>query len=163
MFLHTIGRTAALCIVVGGCGSSSGSLTETHREAIRDSVATAMSQFQQASEEALWDSVAGFYSEKPEFRFFESGILQYESAQAVRQAFGGLPSDTRISTVYEATQIEPLAPGVALVSTSFETTFSNAIGTGFSYGGVLTLIWINESGAWRILNGHTSVPVPRGG
>jgi hypothetical protein len=121
-----------------------------------------MSQFQRASEETLWDSVAGFYSEKPEFRFFESGILQYESAQAVRQALGGLPSDTQISTAYEATQIQPLAPGVALVSASFETTFSNAIGTGFSYGGVLTLVWINESGAWRILNGHTSVPVTRG-
>jgi ketosteroid isomerase-like protein len=150
-------------LVNTGCQYSSHRLTDAHAEAIRDSVAAALSQFRQYSAAAEWDSLGAFYSDAPTFRFFESGQLQYGSAAEVRSALANLPADMRITTNYRDTEIQALAPGLALASTMFETTFSDGGGARFDFGGALTVLWVHEPGGWRILNGHSSAPVPRGG
>jgi hypothetical protein len=149
-------------LVSTGCQYSSHRLTDSHAEAIQDSVVAALSRLRQYSAAAEWDSVGTFYSGAPAFRFFESGQLQYGSAADVRSALANLPAGMSIATQYRDTEIQALAPGLALVGTMFETTFSDSTGVQFGFGGALTMLWVHEPGGWRILNGHSSAPVPRG-
>lgn len=146
-----------------GCGADAAPLTESHAAAIRDSVAAAMQEFRDLGTAADWEAVGDFYSESPNFRFYENGVLQYRSAADVRAALGAFPPGTRIETEYRDTDIEPLAPGLAHVRARFESTFTGADGSAFGFGGAVTMIWAHETGGWRILSGHSSAPVPRGG
>lgn len=70
-------------------------------------------------------------------------------------------------------EIVPLAPGVASVSTLFETRLAmlmsvpkvsptSPTGGGFGFGGAITMTLVHEAGGWRFLGGHTSTPKPRG-
>ena len=155
-----------LCLTVWvglGCGADAGPLTEAHAAAIRDSVAAAMQEFRDLGTAADWEAVGDFYSESPNFRFYENGALQYRSAADVRAALGAFPPGTRIETAYRDTDVVALAPGLAHVRARFESTFTGADGSAFGFGGAVTLIWAHEAGGWRILSGHSSAPVPRGG
>jgi ketosteroid isomerase-like protein len=146
-----------------GCQPSAPDLTAAHADAIQDSLANVLEQFRQHSAAAEWNAVGAFYSDSPDFRFFESGELRYGSAEAVRSALAGLPPGTSIITDYRDREILALAPGLATVSTLFESTFTDGGGSQFTWGGALTLIWVHELEGWRMLRGHSSAPVPRGG
>ncbi|MYA33506.1 MAG: nuclear transport factor 2 family protein [Gemmatimonadales bacterium] len=155
-----------LCLTAAaglGCGAGAAPLTEVHAAAIRDSVSAAMQEFRDLGTAADWEAVGDFYSESPNFRFYENGTLQYRSAADVRAALGAFPPGTRIRTEYRDTDVVALAPGLAHVRARFESTFTSADGSAFGFGGAVTLIWTHEPGGWRILTGHSSAPVPRGG
>lgn len=155
-----------LCLAVWvglGCGADAAPLTEAHAAAIRDSVSAAMQEFRDAGTAADWEAAGDFYSESPNFRFYENGALQYRSAADVRAALEAFPSGTRIETEYRDTDVVALAPGLAHVRARFESTFTGVDGSAFGFGGAVTLIWAHEAGGWRILSGHSSAPVPRGG
>lgn len=155
-----------LCLTVWGglgCGADAAPLTETRAAAIRDSVAAAMEAFRDLGTAADWEAVGDFYSESPDFRFYENGELRYRSAADVRAALGALPPGTQIQTEYRDTDVAALAPGLAHVRARFESTFSNPDGSAFGFGGAVTMIWVREPEGWRILSGHSSAPVPRGG
>ena len=139
------------------------SLSEARATAIRDSVTIAFDAFRELASGPDPTAVAGLYSDSPAFRFYESGELRYESAADVRAAIEGLGPGTRITTEYSDTDVEALAPGLALVRSLFETTLRGEGGFEFSYSGALTMLWAHEPGGWRILSGHSSSPVPRGG
>lgn len=154
----------ALCANLG-CGPDAdpASLSEAHAAAIRDSVARAFDAFRELGSGADPTAAAHFYSASPAFRFYESGTLRYESAADVRAALEGLGPGMRITTEYSDTDIEALAPGLALVRSLFESTLREGGGFEFTYGGAVTMLWASEPGGWRILSGHSSAPVPRGG
>ena len=155
---------AGLAIWLGfGCQSTRPSLTEAHAEAIRDSVAATLEEFRAIGIDSAWEDAGNFYSDSPSFRFYENGELRYESADDVRAALADLGPGMRVTTEYSDTDIEPLAPGLAQVRSRFESTLSGEGGFEFSYGGAVTMLWIHEKGGWRILSGHSSAPVPRGG
>lgn len=153
---------AVLLSCCAGCAAPPAEFAETHAVAIRDSVATFLRDFRQLSAAAQWDSLANLYSDAPTFRFFESGQVRYRSANAIREALKGVPAGTRIETTYRDTDIVALAPGLASVGTLFETSFIDATGGGFQFAGALTLVLRHEPAGWRIVAGHSSVPVPRG-
>ena len=138
-------------------------LSEAHAAAIRDSVSNALDAFRELGSGPDPAAAAGFYSESPAFRFYESGALRYESAAEVRTSLEGLGPGMRVATEYSDTDIEPLAPGVALVRSLFESTIEGEGGFAFTYGGAMTTVWVHEADGWRILSGHTSAPVPRAG
>ena len=138
-------------------------LSEAHAGAIRDSVSSALDAFRELGSGADPAAAAGFYSGSPAFRFYESGALRYESAADVRTALEGLGPGLRVTTEYSDTDIEPLAPGVALVRSLFESTVAGEGGFAFTYGGAMTTVWVHEADGWRIVSGHTSAPVPRAG
>lgn len=146
-----------------GCQSTPARLTEAHAAAIRDSVSAAMEEFRDLGAAADWEAAGNFYSDSPSFRFYENGELRYESADDVRAALADLGPAMRVTTEYSETDIEPLAPGLAQVRSGFESTLSGEGGFEFSYGGAVTMLWVHETGGWRILSGHSSAPVPRGG
>jgi len=154
----------ALC-ATSGCrpdGEPAG-LSAAHAAAIRDSVSSALDAFRELGSGPDPAAVAAFYSESSAFRFYESGALRYESAADVRAALESLGPGMRVTTEYSDTDIEPLAPGVTLVRSLFESTLEGEGGFAFTYGGAMTTVWIHEADGWRILSGHTSAPVPRAG
>ena len=159
---------AAACLALcatSGCrpdGEPAG-LSEVHAAAIGDSVSSALDAFRELGSSPDPTAVAGFYSESSAFRFYESGALRYESAADVRAALESLGPGMRVTTVYSDTDIEPLAPGVALVRSLFESTVEGEGGFAFTYGGAMTTVWVHEADGWRIVSGHTSAPVPRAG
>ncbi|HEX9892322.1 MAG TPA: nuclear transport factor 2 family protein [Gemmatimonadales bacterium] len=145
------------------CAPAPTALSEAHAAAIRDSVTQAQTRFRELSARAHWDSLGAFYSTAPGFRFAESGAVQYRSATEVRRALSRMPAGTRIETSYRDSEIDAVAPGVAVLTTLFETSFVDTTGARFSFGGAVTLLWVHESAGWRIRAGHSSAPVPRPG
>jgi hypothetical protein len=144
------------------CTRPATTLTEVHATAMRDSVTTAMATLKRYSAAAQWDSLAGLYSKSAGFRFAETGKVQYRSAGDVRTSLNGVPGGTRIETTYHELEVDPLAPGVASVTTLFDTKFVDSTNATFSFGGVITMVWVHEPAGWRIRQGHSSTPVPRG-
>lgn len=152
-----------LLLTLGACARSPLTLPEDHATAIRDSVATALEQFERYSSTAEWDSLVTMYSDSPTFRFLESGRIRYTSRAEVREGFAALPPAGAIATIYSDLEIDPIAPGMAVSTAQFETTFSTEAGPVFRFGGALTQVWVHEADGWRIRSGHSSSPVGRGG
>lgn len=163
--MKNLGKAGAcLALWAGfGCRADAAPLPEAHAASIRDSVATAMDTFREIGSGPDPTAVVDFYSESPTFRFYENGELRYRSAADVRTALESLPPGMRITTEYSDTDIEALAPGLALVRSLFASTIEGEGGFEFGYGGAVTMLWVHEPGGWRILTGHSSAPVPRGG
>ena len=70
-----------------------------------------------------WDSVGALYSDRADFRFLESGEVRYPSAAAIREALRLVPVGQRIETEHDDVVIQPVAPGVAIISARFTTRF----------------------------------------
>ncbi len=158
-----IGTALALTALAAGCQPAPPPFTQAWATAIEDSVAAELDRFRQTSASGDREALGRFYSDAPEFRFYESGQLRYPTADAVRAALAGLPPGAVIDTRYQDTRILALSPGLAQVSTLFESTFSDGADMQFSFGGALTLVWVHEADGWKILTGHSSAPVSRGG
>lgn len=144
-----------------GCAPSSVPLSEAHATAIADSAQTFLSEFTRLSAAARWDSVGALYSDRADFRFLESGAIQYSSAAAVRAALNGVAPGQHIVTRYDDVTVQALAPGLATVSARFSTEFRDSTAVLFGFGGAISLVLAHEPGGWRIVSGHSSAPVPR--
>ena len=144
-----------------GCATPSASLSAEHAAAIGDSAQVFLSEFSRLSAAARWDSLGGLYSDRADFRFLESGAIQYSSAAAVRAALTGVAAGQRIDTRYTEVVVQALAPGFAVVNARFSTEFRDSSTVLFGFGGAISLVLAHESGGWRIASGHSSAPVPR--
>jgi hypothetical protein len=133
----------ALC--AAACRAPGPTLEPSHATALRDSVATALTAFQRYSAASQWDSLGALYSSDTAFRFLESGTIQYRTAAEVRNALEAIPSGTHLETTYEDLVIVPLAPGLAHVTSRFQTAFVGSTGTQFTFVGVLSMIWLHEA------------------
>lgn len=159
-------RTAPIILVLGvsalvSCRPGTVELSPAHADAMRDSVREAAARFQRFSASAQWDSLGALYSDEPGFRFLESGAVQYPSARAVREALARLPPGVSITTTYGDLFVDPVRPGVAVLSGLFHSTFGDSAGPQFSFSGAVSVLWVHEPGGWRIRGGHSSVPVAR--
>lgn len=144
--------------LVFGCTSPPEALTAEHSAAIRDSAQVFLSEFSRLSAAARWDSLGALYSDRADFRFLESGSVQYSSAAAVRSALAGVAAGQRIETRYDEVTVQALAPGLAVVNARFATEFRDATAVLFGFSGAISLVLAHESGGWRIVSGHSSAP-----
>jgi len=144
------------------CAAPPPAFTDVHAAAVRDSATVFLAEFRRLSTAAQWDSLGAVYSDRPDFRFLESGELRYTSADAVREALRLIPAGQRIETEYEDVLIQPVAPGVAIISARFTTRFVDRTTTLFSFGGAVSIVLHHEAAGWRIIGGHSSAPVARG-
>jgi ketosteroid isomerase-like protein len=144
------------------CAQREPVLTDAHVAAMRDSVSAFLEDFRRFSAASQWDSLGALYSDRSDFRFLESGEVRYESAGAIRAAFRQVPPGVRIETTNRNVTVQPIAPGLAVVSSLFDTEFKDSARTQFGYGGALTMVVQHEPAGWRIVSGHSSAPVPRG-
>jgi len=109
-----------------------------------------------------WDSLVTLYADDARFRWIENGQVRYRSRAAIRSGLSSLPPGMRLETTYRDTEITAISPDIASLATRFETRMTDsASARGFTFGGAITMTLIKQSGAWRILEGHTSAPVER--
>jgi hypothetical protein len=158
-------RRVIVIIAVAGlgisCATPSSSMTAEHAAAIQDSARVFLSELSRLSAAAQWDSLGGLYSDRADFRFLESGAVQYANAAAVRTALAGVAPGQRIETRYDDIAVQALAPGLAAVSARFSSEFRDSSSVLFGFSGVVSIVLAHEPGGWRIASGHSSVPVPR--
>lgn len=129
--------------------------------AIRDSIATLLSDFTAKMNVKDMEGVGKLYSNDSSFYWVEGGLLQYRHADDVREALLTLRSIPEIKLAYFETHIDVLAPTVATVRTEFSQTFMRGVGNGDTYGGYITMTVVREPDGWKLRNGHTSSVKPR--
>jgi ketosteroid isomerase-like protein len=139
------------------CGTSSSGLTASHAVAIRDSVRAALADFGRYAAAAQWDSLMRLYSADSSFRWIEDG--RRGGPVAVRKAYSSLPPGLRVETTYDSTEVVPLAPGIAALTTYYRTRFVGSP-TPVQYAGAISMVWTHEPGGWRIRSGHSSSGAP---
>lgn len=152
---------AALVLVLGlaaGSSASAQALTPAQSAAIRQEVRSALETHRQLAAAGKWEALLALYVSSPDFRWVESGVVVARSAEEIRRYLQTLPAGTRIENTYEATEITPLAAGAAEVVTRFQTRVVQPQSRGYSFGGVLTMTFVQRGGGWKILGGHASSP-----
>ena len=134
---HVTAVVSFAAVLVGGsaCATGPSPLSDAHREAIRDSVGAVIAQFERYSSAAQWDSLAGLYSSSADFRFLESGAIQYTFRAAIRSALKQVPAGSHITTTHRDLHVDPVAPRVAIATALFETVFADSTGPQFQFGG----------------------------
>jgi hypothetical protein len=160
---------AALAGGAGGAGEGGGAgglraqeLPLAQAAAIRKSVQATLDAYREHAAAGRWEELMRLYADDPRFRWVSSGIVEARSVEQIRKYFAALPPGTRVETTYQDAEITPLAPGVAAVTTLFQTRLVEPQGGGFSFGGALTMTLVERPEGWKILSGHASSPVRRG-
>jgi len=151
----------ALASLTGGRAALASGASAADDEAARHGVAAALATYRDLAAAGKWSDVASLYADDVRFRWWSNGVLEAHSAAELRKGLLSLPAGTRAENTYHDPEIQLLAPGVALVSCAYETRVSTAEGAGYGFGGWITMTFIEKDGAWRILNGHASAPLPR--
>src|ERR1700730_6254082 len=128
---------------------------------IRKGVQATLDAYREHAAAGRWDELMRLYADEPRFRWVSSGIVEARSVEQIRKYFAALPPSARVETTYQDAEITPLAPGVATVTTLFQTRLVDSQSGGFSFGGALTMILVKRADGWKILGGHSSGPVRR--
>ncbi len=141
---------------VTGCGPPDATMTESQIVSTTQSVLRASQRMRKASSLGDWDTMGSFYSDSPQFRFYENGRLQYASAQDVRAALSAMSSGTTIVTGYTETEVNVLSSKHATIGALYRSHYSDSTGITYEWSGVLSVLWVQEEDGWRILSGHSS-------
>jgi ketosteroid isomerase-like protein len=131
--------------------------TRKAREAAtRKGVQATLEAYRELSAAGRWEELMRLYADDPRFRWLSNGRVEARSVEQIRKYFASLPPGTRVETTYQDAEITPVAPGVAMVATLFQTRLVDPKGGGFSFGGALTMTLVERADGWKILNGHAS-------
>jgi ketosteroid isomerase-like protein len=158
------GPVLLLILLLAGSALPAQSAPEVSPEqatAIRQGVQATLDAYREHAAAGRWDALMQLYSDDPRFRWVESGTVVARSAEEIHRHLAALPKSTRIETRFQDTEIIPAASGVAEVVTRFETRVSDAMGGGYSFGGVMTMTLVQRAGGWKILSGHASSTMDR--
>ncbi|MES2124874.1 MAG: nuclear transport factor 2 family protein [Gemmatimonadota bacterium] len=156
-------RAAAAFLVaaLAGCGAPPPAFTPEHRAALADSVTAALESYRAAFVARDFDRAVGFYSDDPQFRWYENGELRYGSTAALAGALRAIGATVRsLELSYFETTVTPLAPGVAAVSTRFVEKVADTANALHGFAGVFSATMVHADSGWRFLVGHTSIVVP---
>lgn len=129
---------------------------EAREAATRKGVQATLDAYRELSAAGRWEELMRLYADDPRFRWLSNGRVEARSVEQIRKYFAALPPGTRVETTYQDTEITPIAPGVAMVTTLFQTRLVDSKGGGFSFGGALTMTLVERADGWKILNGHAS-------
>jgi hypothetical protein len=129
--------------------------------AIRRGVQATLDAYRELSAAGRWDDLMRLYADDPRFRWVSRGVVEARSVEQIRKGLLALGVGVRAETTYQYLEIAPVAPGVAAVTTLFQTRVVDAKGGGFSFGGAMTMTLIERPDGWRILYGHSSSPPSR--
>jgi muconolactone delta-isomerase len=156
-------RGAAVTFLVGLAASGSGAqalraqaMPEAQAAAIRNGVQATLDAYREHAAAGRWKELIRLYADDPRFRWVSNGIVEANSVDQIRKHFAALPPSARVETTYQDAEITPLAPGVAMVTTLFQTRLVDPAGGGFSFGGALTMTLVERPDGWKILSGHAS-------
>jgi ketosteroid isomerase-like protein len=154
-----------LGFAAGGGGAQAASaqdMREAPEAALRRGVQATLDAYRELSAAGRWEELMRLYADDPRFRWLSNGRVEARSVEQIRKYFAALPPGTRVETTYQDAEITPVAPGVAMVTTLFQTRFVDPKGGGFSFGGALTMTLVERPDGWKILNGHASGAAAQG-
>lgn len=140
------------------------SLSTDQRRLIVDSVQTMLTAWRDAFNARDFARAASFYSNDPDFRWYENGELKFRSGAELAdtmQAEG--PGFRTLAMSLINTQITPLAAGSAAVSTEFDEKIVDTTGTTLGFVGAVTMTVVHGDSGWKFLVGHTSIVLPQAG
>lgn len=147
----------AFLMACGGVTESPRGLDAREAAAISDSVAALVSAWQQAVEALDTTDLARFYLADTTFRWIEDGQILYATPSQLLQAWRStVPAVKEMALILDQTRITPLAPGVALVTTSFIQRVTDTASRQGGFAGATSLIVVDTPNGWRFLTGHTS-------
>ena len=137
-------------------------LTPAQRSAIADTVGKLINDFFAVGEQVDADKAAAFFSPRPDFSAaLENGAVSTSSEsflKDVREGWKGLRSQ-RINM--GDSRIAVLSPTVAVATISATASAVDTAGKKISIPkAAFTLVWIRESGGWKVLSFHQSFPPP---
>jgi ketosteroid isomerase-like protein len=159
--LGTMLMTMLMVTAAGTDRDPAPQLTAARRQAIEEGVEKALATYRERAAAGDWEGVLALYADDPGFRWITNGAIAAHSVTELRKGLLGLPPGSRAENTYRDTEILPLAPDLALVSTTFETKVVDASGKSFSFGGKLSMVLVARKEGWLILHGHASAPVER--
>jgi len=151
---------AALCASPLAAQSRGGAAPKPAAPATGDAggeVRATFAAYSRALNAADWTRVISFYADDPRFEWIEDGEVRYASKDAIAPSFEAM-KETGSTIVFknEPPHVAVLAPGVAALRTTFETTIVDKEGKPFTFGGLLTIDLIKTPNGWKFLRGHTS-------
>ena len=147
--------TVAALLATVACVGSSREISPNRALAIQDSVRVALAAYRRYAAAAQWDSLVRLYTTDSTFRWIEDG--HRARGPAVRRAFTSVPPGVRIETNYDSTDIVALAPGLAVLTTYYDTRLVGPMSA--HYSGAISMVWSHQPAGWRIVGGHSSSAV----
>lgn len=151
---------SALLLSACGGGGASTVPTGAEAEAIRQEVRQAVQQYQDATSARDTAAIRALYVPDERFRWLEDGRQAYRTVDQVIESIGALPAEMTITTEFINPDITPLRSDLALVATDFRTAFvptdPESEMEGFSFQGVISVLFERGPDGWRIVTGHTS-------
>jgi ketosteroid isomerase-like protein len=152
----------AAVAVIGGCRSPGTPLTLEHRRAIVDSVQTMLTEWRDAFNAKDFTRAATFYSNDPDFRWFENGELKFRSGKEIGDTMNAeAPGFRSLAVSLVEPQITPLAPGVAVITTNFAEKVTDTTGEMTGFAGAISMTVVHGDAGWRFLVGHVSLVLPQ--
>ena len=144
------------------CGAPADQLTDSGRSLAEEEIRMMLDTYRGHADSSRWDSMLTYYVNDSRFTWVEDGLISYRSTAEVLQALQAFPPNMKLTTTYETTDVIVLSNDAASVVTAFETDMDDLNGQSYSFGGMMTMTLIRSNDGWKILNGHTSGPKPRG-
>jgi len=129
--------------------------------AIRQGVQATLDAYHELSAAGKWDALMRLYADDARFRWVTNGTVVARSVEEIHKGLSAQPAGSRAETTYQDVEITLLAPGVAQVATPYQTRLVDAKGGAFTFGGFLTMIFVERADGWKILSGHASSPQRR--
>ena len=155
----------ALALLLGltaGSALRAQELSQAQAAAIRQGAQATLDAYRELAAAGRWDALMQLYADDPGFRWVESGTVVARAGDEIRHHLKELPAGTHVENTYQDTEITPVAPGAAVVTTLFQTRLVDPKGGGYSFGGAMTLTLVQRGDGWKILSGHASSPSRRG-
>jgi ketosteroid isomerase-like protein len=132
-------------------------LDDERRIMIADSVRRTLEGFAQVVQSMNAEEIASFYADDPDMHWIEDGEVVYRSPRDVAAAIRELGTTMTIGRLmYDGTEVNAVAPGVAIVMTGFAQQFTTLSGETGGFAGVITAVMVHRGGRWLFLSGHTS-------
>lgn len=157
-------RRAGSAVVFGvfaACHAAPAALTAEHRGAIVDSVQAMLAAWRDAFNAMDFARAAAYYSNDPEFRWFENGELKFRSGKEIGDTMKAeAPGFRSLTMSMIEPQVTPLAPGVAAVTTSFAEKVTDTTGQTVGFAGAISMTVVHGDSGWKFLIGHASLVPP---
>lgn len=127
-----------------------------HAEAMVDSISATLAAYQERFGATDRDSLQRFYADDPEWKWAANGRFGIPSSDMIRARLDRLAVYPHWHIAYVNTNIRPLAPGLAVVSTEYRMSFEAGDGKRSVYDGALTMFWKHRAEGWKVVGGHSS-------
>lgn len=133
-------------------------LTESEKNALRDSVQQALYDYYEAIRNGGMRGEFGYLDDSPDFFWVPPGYssaISYDSVAAVLNR--NAPAFRLIENVWDTLRIDPLTRDYATYTGKFHSTMTDTAGHVTTVAGIETGVLIKRRDGWKLLRGQTAL------